>query len=120
MASAVRSAPSLPASLATADANPNLDTNLAGVVGKTLWLEQIKAIGLTMALAIGGTFVVAMAVKKLIGLRPDPDSEEDGLDQLDHGEAGYHLDEAGGLAAPHGLPASLEGVTAVESGERAL
>jgi ammonium transporter, Amt family len=84
--------------LATADANPNLNTNLADFVGKTLWLEQIKAIGLTLALAIGGTFVVATAVKKLIGLRPDPESEEDGLDQLDHGEAGYHLDETGGAA----------------------
>ena len=31
--------------LATAEANPNLNTNLASVVGKTLWLEQLKAIG---------------------------------------------------------------------------
>ena len=66
--------------LATADANPNLNTNLAGVVGKTLWLEQLKAMGLTLVLAIGGTFVLATAVKKVIGLRPDSEAEEDGLD----------------------------------------
>jgi ammonia channel protein AmtB len=35
-------------------------------------------------------------VKAAIGLRPAPDSEEMGLDDVDHGEAGYHFDEAGG------------------------
>ena len=88
--------------VATPDANPNLNTNLADVVGKTLWLEQIKAIGLTLALAIGATFVLATAVKKLIGLRPDADAEEEGLDLVDHGEAGYHLDETGGFAEGQG------------------
>jgi len=34
--------------LATPEANPNLNTNLAQIVGRTLWLEQLKAIGLTM------------------------------------------------------------------------
>jgi hypothetical protein len=42
-----------------------------------------------------------MGVKKLIGLRPDSEGEEDGLDLLDHGEAGYHLDEGGGMAEGH-------------------
>jgi Amt family ammonium transporter len=84
--------------LATAEANPNLNTNLAAVVGKTLWLEQVKAIGLTLVMAILGTIVVATVVKKVVGLRPDSEGEEDGLDQLDHGEAGYHLDETGGAA----------------------
>jgi ammonia channel protein AmtB len=35
-------------------------------------------------------------VKAVIGLRPAADSEEMGLDDADHGEAGYHFDEAGG------------------------
>jgi Amt family ammonium transporter len=87
--------------LATPDANPNLNTNLADIVGKTLWLEQLKAIGLTLFLATSGTVVLAMAVKKLIGLRPDSEGEEDGLDLLDHGEDGYHLDDGGGIAEGH-------------------
>ncbi len=83
--------------LATPVANANLNTNLVGIVGKTLWLEQLKAMGLTLVLAIAGTTVLALAIKAVIGLRPDADSEEEGLDQSDHGEAGYHLDEGGGL-----------------------
>ncbi|MDP9151986.1 MAG: ammonium transporter [Myxococcota bacterium] len=97
--------------VATADANPNLSTNLAEVVGKTLWIEQLKAVGVTLALAIAGTVVVALVVQKVIGLRPDPESEEDGLDQADHGEAGYHLDEPSGLAEGHETRAGLAAVT---------
>jgi Amt family ammonium transporter len=82
--------------LATPEANANLSTNLAAVVGKTLWIEQIKAIAFTMALAIGGSIVIAFIVKAVIGLRPDPETEETGLDESDHGEVGYHFDEAGG------------------------
>jgi len=81
---------------ATAEANPNLKTNLAALVGKTLWLEQLKAMAVTMALAIGGTVLLAYLVKATIGLRPDTEVEEAGLDVFDHGEAGYHMDEAGG------------------------
>jgi ammonium transporter, Amt family len=101
--------------LASAKANPNLNTNLAGVVGKTLWLEQLKAMGVTLALSIGGTVVIASAVKRFIGLRPDPEVEEDGLDVVEHGEAGYHLDEDGGLAKAHAFPAAAAGMTAAES-----
>jgi Amt family ammonium transporter len=82
--------------LATSEANPNLNTNLAQIVGKTLWLEQLKAMGLTIAMALTGTLVLAYLVKAVIGLRPAVDSEEMGLDDADHGEAGYHFDEAGG------------------------
>jgi Amt family ammonium transporter len=82
--------------LATSDANANLNTNLAGIVGKSLWIEQLKAIGVTLGLAVVGTVIIATLVKVTIGLRPDADHEEEGLDQTDHGEAGYHLDEAGG------------------------
>jgi Amt family ammonium transporter len=81
---------------ATADVNANLSTNLAGVLGKTLWLEQLKAIGLTLVLAIVGTVVIAMIVKAVVGLRPDAEAEETGLDWTDHGEAGYHYEEGGG------------------------
>jgi Amt family ammonium transporter len=79
--------------LADPRANPNLTTHLADLVGKTLWLEQLKAIGLTIGIAATGTLILAMLVKVTVGLRPDADAEEEGLDLTDHGEAGYHLDE---------------------------
>jgi len=101
--------------LASAEANPNLNTNLADVVGKTLWLEQLKAMGVTLALSIGGTVVVASAVKRLIGLRPDPEVEEDGLDVVEHGESGYHLDEEGGLAKAHAFPVPVAGMPTAQS-----
>jgi Amt family ammonium transporter len=78
---------------ANADANANLNTNLANIVGKTLWIEQMKAIGLTLVLSIVATSLLALAVKAVLGLRPDPAAEEAGLDGADHGEAGYHLEE---------------------------
>src|SRR3954454_10197410 len=82
--------------LATADVNANLKTNLANVVGHGLWIEQLKAMGLTLVLAIVGTIVIAMIVKATIGLRPTLENEESGLDESDHGESGYHYDEAAG------------------------
>jgi Amt family ammonium transporter len=81
---------------ATTDVNANLSTNLAAVVGKSLWLEQLKAIGLTLVLAVVGTTVIAFIVKATLGLRPDREAEEGGLDQADHGEAGYHDQETMG------------------------
>ena len=55
---------------------------------------RFDCVALHMALI--GTGILAYALKALLGLRPDPDNEEQGLDNLDHGEAGYHMDEAGG------------------------
>jgi Amt family ammonium transporter len=81
---------------ATHDVNGNLATNLKEIVGHTLWVEQLKAIGLTLVLAIVGTAVIAFIVKAVVGLRPDAEAEETGLDSTDHGEAGYHYEEAGG------------------------
>ena len=80
---------------ATPDANPNLNTNLSGFVGGHLWIEQLKAMGLTVALSVVATTVIAYGLKAVIGLRPTPDAEEEGLDEADHGEAGYHPEEAG-------------------------
>jgi Amt family ammonium transporter len=81
---------------ATPEANPNLSTNLASVVRHTLWLEQLKAMALTVAMAVGGTVIIALIVKAAIGLRPSAESEEYGLDEIDHGEVSYHFDEAAG------------------------
>jgi Amt family ammonium transporter len=82
--------------LATPEANPNLTANLAGIVGKSLWLEQLKAMGLTIVLAVAGTAILGKLIGVTVGLRPDADQEEEGLDLADHGEGGYHMDEAGG------------------------
>lgn len=79
--------------LATPVANPNLELNLAELVGTTLWVEQLKAMGLTLALSIGATTAIGYALKYSLGLRPNADDEESGLDITDHGERGYHLSE---------------------------
>jgi Amt family ammonium transporter len=84
--------------LATPEANPNLSTNLSAIVGHTLWLEQLKAMGLTIVLAVVGTAVIGTVLKATMGLRPQPEDEEEGLDQLDHGEAGYHGEDAASLS----------------------
>jgi Amt family ammonium transporter len=86
--------------LANPEVNGNLNTNLAGIVGKTLWLEQLKAIGLTLTMAIVGTVVIGTVVKMVIGFRPSAEDEEEGLDAFDHGEAGYAFDEGYSHAAP--------------------
>ena len=82
----------LAAVFATSEVNPNLATNLAGFVGHGLWIEQLKAMGITAVWSVLVTVVLAYAIKATIGLRPDVDTEEQGLDQADHGEVGYHTD----------------------------
>ena len=80
--------------LATHEVNGNLATNLKDIVRHTLWLEQVKAIVVTMLLAIVGTAVLALIVKAVVGLRPSTEEEVQGLDFTDHGEVGYHYEEA--------------------------
>ncbi len=59
------------------------------IVRPDLWLEQVKAIGITIALAVIGTLIIGLVVKAIIGLRPTPEQESQGLDIVDHGEEGY-------------------------------
>ena len=77
--------------LATVDVNANLNTNLKDIVGKTLVFEQLKAVTLTLVLAIVGTVIIGFVVKVIVGLRPTPEAETMGLDLSDHGEEGYIL-----------------------------
>lgn len=83
--------------LADPNVNPNLVSDayakvngLAGCIeSNTLWLEQLKAIGLTLVLSVVATAVIAMIVKAVVGLRPSLETEDTGLDIVEHGEAGY-------------------------------
>src|SRR5438270_1312037 len=81
--------------LATATVNSNLSATVASqnglskIIGHTLWLEQLKAIGITIALALIGTSLMALIVRATMGLRITPDIERQGLDINLHGEEGY-------------------------------
>jgi len=89
--------------LASGVANPNITTGdaakangLAGLVtGHMLWVEQLKAIGITLCLAVVSTTILAYLVRGIIGLRVTPEIETAGLDLAEHGEEGYHAE--GGL-----------------------
>jgi Amt family ammonium transporter len=80
--------------LARNSANPNLATNLKDYVKdrffQPLVLEQLKAIALTLTLAVVGTILIAYFVKAILGLRVAPEIETSGLDLAEHGEEGYH------------------------------
>ena len=55
-----------------------------------LVFEQLKAIGLTLCLAVVGTVLIAYIVKAVVGLKVAPEVETSGLDLAEHGEEGYH------------------------------
>ena len=86
---------------ATASVNPNLSpttggalnaatqNGLARIVGHTLWIEQLKAIAITITLAVVGSALIGALVRKAIGLRIPPETERQGLDINEHGEEGY-------------------------------
>lgn len=71
------------------EANPNFSKNLAMIVGKTLWLEQLKACVLTIVISVIGTLVIGFVLKFTMGLRPSEEKERLGLDLSEHGEEGY-------------------------------
>jgi Amt family ammonium transporter len=85
--------------LASASANGNLTevngyakaNGLAELVAKGgLFMEQVKAVGITIVLSVVATVVIAYVVKLLVGLRPTEEVERTGLDEAEHGEEGYH------------------------------
>src|SRR6266480_2124340 len=72
-------------------ANPATQNGLAqAIANHTQWIAQVKAIGLTLVIAILGTIIVASIVKAVVGLRADEEVETVGLDLAEHGEEGYH------------------------------
>ena len=80
--------------LARNAANANLATNLKDYVkdsiAQPLVFEQIKAILVTLVLAVVGTAILAFIVKAIVGLRVSEEVETIGLDLTEHGEEGYH------------------------------
>jgi Amt family ammonium transporter len=91
--------------LATSSVNSNLvsegytlKNGLAKMVGGVITLDKTKlitsqfiAIGITLAISIVGTLIIAFIVKAIVGLRAEPDQEVAGLDISEHGEEGYIL-----------------------------
>jgi Amt family ammonium transporter len=77
-------------------ATPEINANLAadrikGIVGKTLWLEQVKAGVIVVVWSVLATLLIAALVKAILGaLRPSTETETVGLDLAEHGEEGYH------------------------------
>src|SRR6266478_3547110 len=67
---------------ATASVNPNL----AKLAQGALWLQQLKAIGITILFAVVGTAIIGAVVRGTIGLRITPEVERQGLDINEHGE----------------------------------
>jgi Amt family ammonium transporter len=83
--------------LASAAANPNLTGDAAKANGLAklvtdggLWVVQLKAIGITLCLAVVGTTIIAYLVRAIVGLRVSTEVEVSGLDLAEHGEEGYH------------------------------
>ena len=83
--------PSVNANLVTAVTEKNHLQE--AVKAHALWVPQLEAIGITIALAVVGTVIIGFIVKLVIGLRPSAEDESAGLDITDHGEEGYILNK---------------------------
>jgi len=55
-------------------------------------LNQAGGVAIAWGLSIVGTLLLLFVVDKLVGLRVSPQDESEGLDQTQHGEAGYEFD----------------------------
>jgi ammonium transporter, Amt family len=75
--------------LTSAPLNPATQNGLARIVGHMLWLEQLKAIVVTIVIAVVGSAIIGAVVRGTIGLRISPEIERQGLDINQHGEEGY-------------------------------
>jgi Amt family ammonium transporter len=69
------------------------DEKVNGVVTAVkdgLFMNQVKAVGVTIVWSVAASLVIGLIVKAVIGLRPSEEDEQTGLDLVDHGEEGYH------------------------------
>lgn len=76
-------------------AKASINPNLAGLLGsgRSLWFEQLKAMAVVATVGFVLTVAITWTVGKVVDLRPSEEDEHEGLDLLDHGEAGYRFDE---------------------------
>lgn len=63
--------------------------SVVGPLKQGLLTAQLKAVALTIVWSIVATLVITVVVKLIVGLRPDPEVEQGGLDLAEHGEVGY-------------------------------
>ena len=75
--------------LATSAVNPAGGDGLFYGGGGTLLGHQVLAVVVTIAYSAIGTFVIAWAVQKTVGLRAAEDDELMGLDEAEHAETAY-------------------------------
>jgi len=58
--------------------------------GGAQFMNQLIAVGITWAMALVGCFVLLKIVNAVVGLRPKPEEETQGLDLTLHGESAYN------------------------------
>ena len=59
--------------------------------GTGLLVDQLVAVGATLAFSFTASLILAKAVDMTIGLRVDADQENEGLDLSQHAETAYQL-----------------------------
>ena len=65
--------------------------------GSDLLIDQLTAVGATIAYSGIVTFILAKAIDVVIGLRVTPDEEAEGLDTTQHAESAYTFGEFGSM-----------------------
>jgi len=88
---------------ASAATTAGVDGLLYGGGVDQLW-RQAAGAGAVLVYSLAVTFVIGFGIARTIGFRLDEESEAEGVDLAEHGEAGYDL--AGGAGARRTVPSS--------------
>ena len=90
-------------------ANPATTNGMAALIEHhQLWIAQLEAIAVTLALAVVATTVLGLLLKATMGLRPSEEVEETGLDVSEHGEEGYHTGGEEGFGHAAGFSPAMQ------------
>ncbi len=79
--------------------NPAAQDGLA-FGGVTLFLENLLGVAVAGAYAVVVSFALLKIIDRVMGLRPEKDLEQEGLDTTLHGEEAYSMNAGGARAAP--------------------
>jgi Amt family ammonium transporter len=75
--------------------------SLGGVGGDfnmgSQFVIQLQSLAITIAWSIVATVIIVLIVKAVTGLRVSEETEQNGLDQEEHGETAYTLENRKGL-----------------------